>query len=128
MGDFTNITKVKFMINDKEVKPMDSSFHCGSTNKRDDTMKFRQALEVLDILEYGDRIWNSHSKGDLFHIQSYIDLAIYINSIENKQEQKAVVAIFKKNFVAFVNYAYNKWKRPQSVYQHVVEEVCRRLI
>lgn len=40
-------------------------------------MNFIEALKYLGIDEYGERIFNSNSRGELSHLQDYIELAEY---------------------------------------------------
>lgn len=35
-------------------------------------MTFQEALKILDIEDYRERILNSNSNGKLFHLQQYI--------------------------------------------------------
>ena len=40
-------------------------------------MNFIEALKYLGIDEYSERIFNSNSRGELSHLQEYIELAEY---------------------------------------------------
>lgn len=84
-------------------------------------MTFADALKRLRIEEYGDRIFNSNSHGELFHIYDYIQLADSIQSDEQ-------AAAFREWFVAIVEWTAQNWKRPELVYQHIprlLEETTR---
>lgn len=71
-------------------------------------MNFKDALERLGIAEYGERIFNSNSHGELFHLYDYIQLA-----------QLPDVSWFKDWFNAVVKQAELNWGRPESVFQHI---------
>ena len=73
-------------------------------------MDFKQSLEKLGILEYAPRIFNSNSNGELFHLDQYFVLA----------EIYGDAPWFKEWFVDVVTYAEKNWKRPESVFQHIV--------
>lgn len=46
-------------------------------------MDFKESLSYLNLEDYGERIFNSNTRGELSHIQGYIDLAKYYK--ENKE-------------------------------------------
>ncbi len=71
-------------------------------------MNFKEALEKLNIQEYSERIFNSSSTGELFHLMDYMQLA----ELED-------VSWFKCWFCEVVKYAEREWDRPESVFQHV---------
>lgn len=71
-------------------------------------MEFKDALEKLGISEYGERIFNSNSHGELFHLYDYVLLA----------EMKDVTW-FKEWFEETVKHAEENWDRPESVFQHI---------
>ena len=72
-------------------------------------MTFGEALEKLGIPEYGERIINSNSHGELFHLLDYIQIA-----------QLDDVSWFRVWFLKVVEYAEMHWKRPESVFQHIL--------
>ena len=72
-------------------------------------MKFKKALEILEIPEFEQRIFNSHSKGELMHLQDYMAIA----SMED-------VTWFRGWFLAIVEAAEEEWDRPESVFQHIM--------
>ena len=76
-------------------------------------MTFEEALKKLDIEDYGDRIFNSNSRGDLYHLQQYIDLA---EALEGEGE----LFKFRAWFTMIVSFAEEKWERPESVFQHIM--------
>lgn len=75
-------------------------------------MTFEQALKKLNIEEYGERIFNSNSHGELFHLADYIFLAEVLDGDQ--------VALFREEFLKIVDWAGKTWKRPESVYQHIL--------
>ena len=72
-------------------------------------MTFLDALKKLGIEDYSERIFNSSSTGELFHLGDYITLA----------EALSDAAWFRPWFEAVVEYADKNWERPESVFQHV---------
>lgn len=72
-------------------------------------MEFKETLQILGIEEYAERIFHSNSHGELFHLQQYFILAETLG--ENDW--------FKGWFDAIVKEAEEKWKRPESVFQHI---------
>lgn len=77
-------------------------------------ISFNDALKILNIEEYGERIFNSNSRGELFHLQGYIILA------KNIKDSPTAISIFKKYFEESVEDANENWQRPQSVFQHII--------
>lgn len=73
-------------------------------------MTFKEALKKLDIEDYEERIFNSNSHGELFHIFDYIAIA----------ESLTDASWFRAWFVIIVAAAEKNWKRPESVFQHVL--------
>ena len=71
-------------------------------------MSFKDAIERLGITEYEGRIYNSNSKGELFHLYDYVRLA-----------RISDVSWFKDWFSAIVKGAELQWERPESVFQHI---------
>jgi len=76
---------------------------------RDTEMTFKEALKKLGIEEYGERIFNSNSHGELFHLDQYITMAKHFEDLK----------WFPKWFKAVVLEAKETWKRPESVFQHI---------
>lgn len=72
-------------------------------------MTISQALKKLDIEDYGSRIFNSNSHGELFYVYDYIELA----------EMFSDVSWFREWFVAIVKEAEEHWERPESIFQHI---------
>ena len=70
---------------------------------------FGEAVRVLNIEDYSDRIINSNSRGELFHCVDYIMIA---NAISNPET-------FKAWFDQVVQSAEKHWERPESVFQHI---------
>jgi len=77
-------------------------------------MSFREALKILDIEEYGDRIVHSNSHGELFHLLDYIVIARIYQKCKNQ-------TWFKEWFEAIVKLAKKHWKRPESIFQHILK-------
>ncbi len=82
-------------------------------------MNFKEALVRLGIEDYSERIFNSNSHGELFHLSDYIMLA----QIEGD------VSWFRKWFEWIVKFAEDNWQRPQSIFQHIPrclkETICK---
>ena len=72
-------------------------------------MNFNDAIVKLDIEEYGKRIFNSNSHGELSHLYDYVLLAKHFEGM----------AWFKEWFEATIKYAEENWDRPESVFQHI---------
>jgi len=75
-------------------------------------MTFKEALKILKIEEYGERIFHSNSHGELFHTLDYISVAERLHEGEGES--------FREWFVGTVELAEEKWKRPESVFQHLI--------
>lgn len=74
-------------------------------------MNFQEALKKLNIEDYGERIFNSSSTGELFFLSDYIFFAKTFDD----------TSWFREWFVAVVEMAERDWKRPESVFQHIVK-------
>ena len=72
-------------------------------------MTFREALKKLNIEDFGDRIYNSNSHGELFHLYDYFMLA----------ETQCDMSWFRSWFLMAVDWAEKNWSRPESVFQHI---------
>lgn len=73
-------------------------------------MTFKEALKKLNIEDYGERIFNSNSHGELIHLMDYIQMAQNIKS-HGKE--------FRTLFEICVEFASENWGRPESCYQHM---------
>lgn len=71
---------------------------------------FEEALEILGIEDYGERIFHSNSHGELFYLLDYITLA---NCIED-------ATLFREWFEDVVRFAEENWERPESIFQHIL--------
>jgi len=71
-------------------------------------MTFKEALEKLGIQDFEERIFNSNSHGELFHLTQYGQLAEML-------EENGDIHLFREWFLRLV------WKRPESIFQHVLE-------
>jgi len=78
-------------------------------------MTFREALQTLGIEEYHDRIYNSNSHGELYHLEQYFYMA---EIIKDKEEDRK---LFPEVFKDIVKHAEENWKRPESVFQHIAQ-------
>ena len=70
---------------------------------------FKEALEKLNISDFENRIWHSNSRGELFHLADYIHLAEVVSNGKS----------FRTWFLIIVESAQEKWRRPESVFQHI---------
>ena len=73
-------------------------------------MTFEESLKTLGIEDYSDRIFNSNSHGELFHLVDYIWLAEHFSAKD---------LLFHEWFEIIVKSAEQNWKRPESVFQHI---------
>ena len=78
------------------------------------TLDFQESLKILGIEDYSQRIFNSNSHGDLFHIADYIWLA----EMFSKGPPESYIW-FRGWFESVVKYAETTWERPESVFQHI---------
>ena len=77
-------------------------------------MTLQDALKILHIEKYENRIMNSNSHGELFHLMDYVVLA---ETYENESEEARNK--FSEWFDKVVEFAEKNWKRPESVFQHI---------
>lgn len=77
-------------------------------------MTFQEALKVLNIEDYGERIFNSNSHGELFHLAQYSQIARIL-------EELGEIHLFRDWFLRLIEAAESKWKRPESIFQHVLK-------
>ena len=83
-------------------------------------MTFPEALKILGIEEYQERIFKSNSHGELFHLAEYINLARWVKEKGIAPEQiKAFTEWFKEGVIE----AEKKWQRPESVFQHILKGI-----
>lgn len=81
-------------------------------------MNLKEALKILNIEDYEQRIVQSNSHGELFHLDQYFQLAeIFKDSKTN----------FREWFVYTVNFAEQNWKRPESIFQHILKALYKQL-
>ncbi len=73
-------------------------------------MTFKDALKKLNIEDYGERIFNSNSHGELMHLYDYIGMATRI-----KDDAKW----FRPMFLVVVEWAEKNWSSPESCFQHM---------
>lgn len=78
-------------------------------------MTFKEAIKILNIEDYEERIFNSNSCGELYHLQDYIQIAEFI------KDSPTTIRLFKEEFEASVEFANKNWQRPESVFQHIKE-------
>lgn len=72
---------------------------------------FDDALKRLGIEDFKSAIWNSNSRGELFHLEDYQFMA---SMLDDKEVEE-----FRPIFVDIVEWAKKNWKRPESCYQHM---------
>lgn len=84
----------------------------------EDSMTFEEALKILNIEDYKDRIFNSNSHGELFHLRQYYNLAMFFLKDKNNATD------FREWFIYVVKAAEKNWSRPESIFQHI-EDVFR---
>jgi len=82
-------------------------------------MTFQEALKELGIEEYKERIFNSNSHGELFHLNDYIIIA--------EVAKKTPMPWFKDWLDYIVKYAKNEWNRPESIFQHIPKMLTESL-
>jgi hypothetical protein len=80
-------------------------------------MTFEESLEKLGIQDYAERIFNSSSTGELFFIGDYIWIAGWFDGGDD-------LKWFRPWFEGVVAEAGRKWKRPESVFQHMPRILC----
>lgn len=80
-------------------------------------MEFKEALKILGIEKYAERIFNSNSHGELFHLQQYFVLAGLVGKTN----------WFARWFEAVVKQAEKEWKRPESVFQHIEKILIKQI-
>lgn len=76
----------------------------------DSSISFIEALKILNIEDYAQRIVSSNSRGELFYLEQYFVLA---RALKDNSEW------FRNWFVLTVATAEVEWKRPESVFQHI---------
>ena len=77
------------------------------------TKSFKDICTILGIPEYTEAIFNSNSRGELFHTKDYYELAKRLNGRDP--------AIFVKCFKHYDEIAKRTWQRPQSWYQYLAD-------
>ena len=82
-----------------------------------DEMTLAEALEILGIPEFHDRIVNSNSHGELFHC------AEYVFSANKVRRENLDIAWFRPWFLGLVKWAEENWERPESVFQHLHKQL-----
>jgi len=79
-------------------------------------MKFTEALKILNIEDFKDRIWNSNSRGELSYLADYIILAQRLEEYFPEE-----IPLFRKWFLHVVKEAEKTWERPESIFQHIMK-------
>lgn len=74
-------------------------------------MNFKEALKVLNIEDFGERIFNSNSRGELFHLGDYVTAAQILQEVN-------VVDNFREEFLKVIKYAEKNLDRPETIFQH----------
>lgn len=80
-------------------------------NQPGTSMSFHDALGILGIEDYAERIWKSNSHGELFHLIDYVVLAEILKD--------GGAEWFRPWFEGVVSVAEENWERPESVFQHI---------
>ena len=88
-------------------------------------MDFKEALKILGIEDYAERIFNSNSHGELFHLEQYVALAEYFQKQDRTDWDPQ--AWFRQWFISIVTYAEQNWERPESVFQHIEQMLRQQL-
>ncbi len=83
----------------------------------DKVKSFDKALKKLNIEDYGERIFNSNSHGELLHLSDYIFIA---NLTED-------MTWFRDWFIEVVESAEKHWERPQSIFQHIFKVLSENI-
>ena len=78
--------------------------------------EFKEALRVLNIEDYAERIFHSNSHGELFHLEQYSAIA---------RAAKDDPEWFRPWFEIIVEEAEQTWERPESVFQHITEIIMQ---
>ena len=77
-------------------------------------MKFEEVCEKLGIGKYAERIYNSHSRGELHFLQDYYQI------LEVAEENEGFAKVFPEWFEEVVASAEKEWQRPDTVFQHIL--------
>lgn len=77
-------------------------------------MEFQEALKILNIEDYSSAIMTSNSHGELFHLGDYVIIAMTL------EDNPLGIKWFREWFEFTVQFAKENWKRPESVYQHIL--------
>ena len=75
-------------------------------------MNFKEVLTKLNIEDYSERIFNSNSHGELFHLQQYFTILEIL---------KEDTDWFRDWFEKVIKFTKEKWENPESVYRHILE-------
>ena len=81
-------------------------------------MNFNESLKVLGIEDYAERIFNSNSHGELFHLQQYFQLAKMLEKDPSW---------FRGWFEETVKWAEENWQRPESIFQHIIRTLQEQM-
>jgi len=79
-----------------------------------ENMTFREVFDSLGIGDFPERIFNSNSHGELFHLHDYVQLLKWAEADGGK-----LLPHFREMFLACVDFAEKNWSRPESVFQHM---------
>lgn len=77
---------------------------------------FQSAIKYLQIEQYESRIFNSNSRGELFHLMDYISIA---ERYSKSSCPEFFVLTFKEWFDEIVAFAEKEWENPEHVFQHI---------
>jgi hypothetical protein len=73
----------------------------------------KDALKRLGINDFRERVYNSNSHGELFHLMDY---AIMSDMFKDEE-----LPLFRPWFLSVVEWAEKTWSRPESVFQHILK-------
>lgn len=85
-------------------------------------MDFKTCCKKLNIEKYTERIFNSNSHGELFHIYDYFII------LEIAEKHPSFAKLFPIWFDNIVMWAEKNWKRPESVFQHILTLLKKELV
>lgn len=78
------------------------------------SLTFPEALRILDIEDFGERILTSNSHGELSHVAQYLYLAEAYKDLDPP-------SWFRPWFLGLVAFAEDHLERPATVFQYVLE-------
>lgn len=83
--------------------------------KRKKGMSIADAMRELCVEDFTKRIIGSSSRGELFHVFDYLNIA----------KMRGDKSWFRPFLLRVVEYAEKNWERPESCFQHIFEFLKR---